>query len=635
MELTTPTPITHVGEQRGMNYTSAPWLLQQGEWRRLLNIRQTNYLEQFPRFVEFASTGLGTVLGIGVLPVQESNRGSWLVWGSTSLSLLQSDGTTTELDSYSACSTPIMPFRYNDVFFYCHDTKPRWTDGGQSMPIWSGRKGWTKDNESLAIGDGPFAKHPFYTEDDSGTFLFVGDVGSSFTWTTDERYRIYVERPNLFPVGTVVRVTNLQTQDQLTGIVLARTDHYLEVRATNTVSDVPNKGAQYEDKTPRFLVTVDDLRHVPAGRYCFVFFDHLVVAGLVGNRNILAWSDVNDLADFEPRSDNEADTYHCSERQRKDDYVTGITGCQPFGDDYLIFTPSCVYSMSYTGLPRVMHVRPLLPDFGNALPYATASLGHNVVWFDIHHGSFFMLTQEGMVNIGAPIAEWFKDTITQEARYAALTWTSVNRQESEVAWWYCGLGQTEPKMAVVYNYATRSWTTRTSPVGVYSHCMIPERAAMIDEQAGTVDSTSSSIDEQDSTGELGQSVFGATSGTLYFESLSSTPIASLLDHDNPIVETGDELFGNFGQVKELASVHLSVGGTHEGVKVEVSARETLASAVTYTDVGTWTSSLPEVALTFPAVVGRVFRLRFTSLGDVHNFAFHGYETNLSKTGARR
>lgn len=636
-DLVSPTPTLHLGQSGGMDYSTPPHLLDQQKWRMLRNIRQGWSLEQVPRLLELVTVGSYPVQGVAAAPNQSANRGLWLAWDDYNLYQVSSSAATV-LDTNTGEPWSRMSIaRHNDYLFYCSNSQPKFTDGAVAWNLWDQRKCFTKHNGALSIGDGAFAPEPFYTLV-GGAYVFDDDLGHSFTWTTGTKYRVYATNARLFPKGSSVKVVRswyegaASVTKTLTGLVLETELDYIVVNATNTVASVPNYGTQTEPTVsadPPWLITSTDMPSVPAGRYCTVFFDHVVVAGLVGNRNVVAWSDVNNYAEFIPDSDNEADTFVCTEHQRIDDLATGITGIQHLGDSLLVFTPSCVYEMTYTGLPRVMHVRPLIKDVGNGLPYATAGLADSVVWFDIHHGSFFMYSQSsGLQNVGAAVSEYFVDTLTTSTANARLTFSFVDREASEVGWWFIGAGDTYN--AVVYNYTNKTWSVRTAPVYVNSHGVVPERAKTVSELTAAVSTYTGHVEDLDETGEGGHILHGGTT-SLYKATFTGSP----LTHDAILVETGDMLFGTLEGMKEVSRIILAVAGTHSGVKVEVSARDRISDTVTYVNCGTWNTTLPEKALTFPVQAGRVLRYRFTPQGDVKSFVFHGYEDNVVQTRARR
>lgn len=444
-QLVSPTPAIHVGKQGGMNYSTPPHLLPEEQWRVLSNIRQSWSLEQARRLSSLVSAGSYPVVGLAAVPVPTSNRALWLAWDYFNMYRVTSSGVTV-LDTKTGTPWSQMSlWKYNDFVFYCSDSQPKFTDGAVAYNVWHDRCCWTKHNASLAVGDGAFAPHPFYHYVGE-VLVFDDDLGNTFDWITGEQYRVYLQKPHLFPPGTSIKIerawcdeelTPTSTLYTLTGLVLETQTDYCVVYATNTQADVPNYGPQLGPALadPPWLVTATNMATVPEGRYCAVFFDHLVVAGLVNNRNKVAWSDVNDFADFLPRSDNEADSFICTECQRPDDITTGITGLQRLGDSLLIFTPGCVYQMTYTGLPRVMHVRPLLRDVGNGLPHASVALADSVMWFDVHHGTFLQFSESGgLQNAGGPIMEYFVEQLTTNAINAKLTTAFVDRESSEVGW---------------------------------------------------------------------------------------------------------------------------------------------------------------------------------------------------------
>jgi hypothetical protein len=378
---------------------------------------------------------------------------------------------------------------------------------------------------------------------------------------------------------------------------------------------------------------------IPSGRYVTTFFDHLVIGAPTFNgvhsphRTI--WSDLYNFSQWIPNSDNEADGYTHSEYERADDIVKGVTGLAHFGEMLLIFTPSCIYAMEYTGLPRVVRVAPLIKDFGNGLPYASAELHNSVVWCDVHHGSFFAFRGQGPENIGQPIADYFFADVTNDSAWLRLTKAVVDRKHHEVMWLYCSKANTSGgyDKAVVYDYTNNAWSTRyvedISAIG-----MLNKRAKAVNAFTGMINSNTTIVNEASASGEqLADVVAGKY---LARTALSTDTEAQLDDQDAPVLETGDLIYGSLQTIKEVSSLWIDADGSvFNGLLVSVSTREFIDDDVVYTTVGLWTKTLEERVLTFAPIVGRILRYKFVPVLPVRDFVFRGFEDNVFNVNSSR
>lgn len=644
-------PVDHLQGLGGMDYTTPPHLLDQQKWRLLYNTRTINgAVQQIARQRLYAqTTHTEEITALAALPTGAADCAAWLALSDTKLTQLASleeaalGATSVVLsDSLTASGHRWGTYVHNGFLFFTNpNNRVRMTDGSRLVETWEGQHSEAVDSTVdpalfVASDDGPdypagpFTLEPFYTWDSlTEDYIPSGYLNTpTFTWTNGVRYRVYVARPRMFSAGMGVTVVRGLTA--LNGLVLNVYTNYIEVLATNTVPGITN--ARYEPTWRVFYTNVPD---VPAGRYVTVFFDHLVVACVQGDPSLVKWSDLYNYARWRPGSDCEADSRKCTDYQRPDDISIGVTGVQHLGEQLVIFTPSCIYAMAYTGLPRVVRVAPLVTDYGNGLPYATAALHDRVVWYDAHRRSFFALSSQGPQDFGAPIATYFASRLNTQSNMAARTWSFVDRVNTEVGWVYCAGTSQVFNEAVVYNWANNTWSVREITQGMSSCGYLYRRARPVRELLSTIDALTGTCDQLEQTSAHAGLAFGNNAGAIYADVASTTALVDYIAQSAPVLETGDLLYGSVRKVKEVHTIAIQVGGTHSGVKVEVSVRDNLTDAVTYENVGTWTSTLPEKELTFRSRVGRVLRYRFTPLGSVRNFVFYGYTDNIMQANANR
>jgi hypothetical protein len=278
-----------------------------------------------------------------------------------------------------------------------------------------------------------------------------------------------------------------------------------------------------------------------------------------------------------------------------------------------------------------------LKDIGNGLPYAVTELNDAAIWCDVHHGTFFMFRNGELHNVGASIATHFFDDVTTDSTWLARTWSYVDRANGEVAWVYRSSTEATGKFdkAVVFDYVREVWYTKGIE-GVTAYGRVNRLAKTIDELTGMVDAQTGVGDLLEVTTKKQGALYGLPLGTVAREEVSADLAATLLTQDQPVLETGDLLYGSAQQVKTVSAITINATGTtFNGVQVEVSARERIDDAVSYTVVGTWTESLAQRMLTFAPKAGKVLRYRFKPVTPVRGFVFRGYEDNVSNTGAHR
>lgn len=635
-----PLPIMRFDMMGGMDYDSRPHLVAPNKWRLLYNVRVNGGMCQIPRKKQALTVG-GTeaIQALVNLPVGEDEYAFWMGLTPTKLyRLAEAGGTQVNATVFTEGARRWSTCVYNGrMWFVNEENRVRCSDGASIIEVWEHRRCHSKASGEELLGDGPFTEEPLYTgpENPEGAREIIGDVGESFTWTTGTHYRIYVKNVNVFEMYAEIeyyRVTGSGTSVTLSGIVTRIDSDYIVVRADNTVASVSNL-----DTDPPGIVRVTQMA-VPAGRYVRAFFDHLVV-GAPTYRGIthldrVMWSSLRDFAQWRPGTENEADSYICTEYQRMDSVLRGVTGVELLGDLCLIFTPSCIYGMQYAGLPRVMRVDPLVPDYGNGLLYATVALDGAVAWYDVHHAGFYIYRGQGPEPVGAGIDDYFAEDVS--STYAQDTYAYVDRLNNEVLWVYKSQESSgEYDKAVAFNFRNKTWSVR-SVENTHSFARVQKRAKTIAELSGTIEALTGTIEDLEQTSEEFLLLWGSANGVVLQEASSGDAVEDLLAADVPVMETGDLLYNVAGRVKEVHEITVNAtASSWTGLQIEVSARESVDSSVAYVDVGTWTPTVAEKHLTFPTQAGKVLRYRFTGEGTVRDMVFSGFEANVINANASR
>ncbi len=624
----------------GMDYDSRPHLVEKNKWRLLFNMRTNGGIQQVARKKQaFTIGGSLDVQALVNLPVGRDEYAYWLGLTKTALHrLTEAGGSQINGTAFAPCDGRWSTCVYNGrLFFVNENNRVMATDGASLIDMWELQKCASKDNGEELLGTGPFTAEPLFEgpPGPSGEFAVVGDLNPVFTWTTDSEYRVYVERPHLFEFDSQIeyhRVTGNGTSVTLSGTVLDVRPDFLVVRADNTVANVPNA-----DTNPPGVVRVAQMS-IPSGRYARVFYDHLIVGAPtyhgIETVDSVMWSDLRDFAQWTPRSNNEADSYLCTEYQRLDSVLRGVTGLQLLGNTCLIFTSSCIYSLEYVGLPRVMQVNPLLPDYGNGLRYATVALDGAVAWYDVHHAGFYIYRGQGPESLGDGINDYFAADLNPT--YAQKTFAYLDRLNSEVVWAYMSTASSGTyDKAVAFNYDNKTWSVRSVED---THCFarVQKRCKTVGELSGTCAALTGTAENLEQTTEEYNLLWGSANGAVLTEAASADADGVLLSQTTPYMETGDLLYGSAQRVKEVNKMTINAtADSFTGIKVEVDARDSVDDTVSYTNVGTWTPTIAEKMLTFATEQGKVLRYRFTPQGTVRDFVFSGFEDNILSADAFR
>lgn len=616
-----------------MDRDSRPYQIAETKWRTVFNFRHNGGLKQLPRKKVVYDLGATTpILYCGGFP-----RDSHSVYAAATASALyqiQTDGTThtaTRLGDLAAVSEHFSSAYYNGQVYLTSPSNPAfYTDGSALSRLYDNRWCWTKDSGEDITGDGPYTLDPIRNASDEIT----GDLGASFTWTAGRYYRVYVTKPRAFAVGFGIQVDQVESgysDTGMAGTVLAVERDYVKVKATNTKASVRNlKGA-----TAAKVSTVQ--ADMPSGRYIKVFFDHLVIGAPSWKGRYepwkIRWSHLKDFAEWEARTDTEADSYTCSEFQHHGELVEGVTGVEMFGDSLLVFTASSIYMVNYTGLPRVVQVVPAVRGYGNGLLYATAALNNAVAFCDVSKLDFCLYRGGTEAeSIGQGIRDYFFTDLNPDPTYAQKTWTFVDKSRDEVGWVYVQTGATDFNRMVVWNYKYNEWSARSAE-NLYCFSVLGRRQKSIAELTGTCSAQVGVAGSLGNTSTILGAVWGNRTGQLLAEASATDLEASLLAQTQPYLETGDFIFGGLQTKSEVDAIALSATSS---VNVYVSARGKPDDTVTWTSVGTWTSSMPTLeTLTFSAKDGNVLRFKFEPVQTVAGCLFSLFETNDYNVGSER
>ena len=640
-------PVSQFDRFGGMNYDVRPFLVGKNEWRLLHNMRTMYGLSQVPPHANVGQLITTEIQKIVNLPTRDTDYGLWLALETNTMWQLRTTGSVALQVFADVGTTRWETCVYDGRLYFVNDNNQvRWCNGARVADIGDNHIARAVPHGMQLIGDGPFSQHPAYDSEPDGIDPTIGDLGTSFSWTINSYYRVYhAGGINYFPVGAVVRYrlnVSSSTILNLDGFVVSVYDKYIVVKASNTLHNVPNTAAG----SMGWVYLLNAV--IPCGRYVSVFYDHLVVGAPTFRGttmlNSVMWSHLYDFTDWQPRIGNEADKYDCTFMQRDDSVIDGVTGMQLMKahtiggliETMLIFTSSCVYAMSYTGLPRVVRVSPLIKDYGNGLLHATASLDDSVVWCDVNHGDFMVYRGQGPESIGGGIRTYFFNDLNTDSDLAQKTWSYVDRLNFEVVWVYVSnASATVCDKAIAFNYSNKTWSVRDAP-GLSAFGRVQRRAKIVEELTGVNSAQTATNAKLARSADSQLLLWGTSSG--YIQKVAGAG-DTMIGQTSVLLETGDLLYGSAQKVKEVSAITINATATvgFTGVVVEVCARESVDTAVTWFNAGVWTSTLPEKMLTFMPQAGKVLRYRFSlaTATAVRGFVFSGFEDNVRGSDANR
>lgn len=133
----------------------------------------------------------------------------------------------------------------------------------------------------------------------------------------------------------------------------------------------------------------------------------------------------------------------------------------------------------------------------------------------------------------------------------------------------------------------------------------------------------------------------ATFGVILRDETAADSTNDLLPADDPVLETGDQHYGNLNVEKETDAIMPNASWLlGNSLKVQVHGRQYLSDVVNFDEpdatVGLWRPTLEEGKLTFndKKRYGRVLRFRFIG-EDLRFLKFDAYAVNMYMRGAER
>tara|TARA_R100000664_G_scaffold29993_2_gene42215 strand:- start:2263 stop:4164 length:1902 start_codon:yes stop_codon:yes gene_type:complete len=159
----------------------------------------------------------------------------------------------------------------------------------------------------------------------------------------------------------------------------------------------------------------------------------------------IAWSDQENITEWEPKSTNTAGSFRLSAG-------SAIVGATRARQETLIWTDTSLYAMSFVGQPFTFSVNLVNEGVGLVGPNAMINTPKGIFWMD----------KKGFYSYGGNIEQlqcsvdaYVFGDLNQTQNYQIFGF--VNKAFDEVGWFYCSEESTVLDRYVVYNYEEGTW----------------------------------------------------------------------------------------------------------------------------------------------------------------------------------
>lgn len=390
------------------------------------------------------------------------------------------------------------------------------------------------------------------------------------------------------------------------------------------------------------------LANAPSARYITAWYDHLVVGvpTFEGSRypDRVMWSHLYDFTKWHPDAPNEADHYDVVEWQQSDYPFSGVTGLAKLGGTLWVYTPTAIVPLRYTGIGQgVIQVvdDQVVTRCGNTYPWTLVSLDRVHFFYDGIENNIFAFDGQTISPVGEPIRRYLEENLNESPTLAAKMWGCVDVENREIWWRFVSkTSNGDFDKAVVFNYRLKLWFT-ASTENVQAFCGSVFVNDTMDSLQGEMQDLQGTMAQLGANEEKVPRIYGADAGKLYRDEETADATASLLPADDPVLETGDFLYGSLNAIKEGREVAVNAGwdATRDPtmrLEVGVAARDYLDDVVNWSDVankaGDWSRNLPEGKLTHRERAGNVLRYRFVGR-NARGLKFTAFEPSVYSKGA--
>lgn len=467
---------------------------------------------------------------------------------------------------------------------------------------------WTQDGGSTWNGPFVITRNP--------TLLSLGvriNFRLSEGYTPTDQWDIYVDKCWFM---TNSEFNKFQTVTWNHGVWFLNTLNQLKFVQAGTVNNV------YQSCTDG----------VPSGVYMVEFYGHLLIGCPTYqgqyHKDWVLGSHLHDPSQWTPAKINEASYYEFDIDVVTGEEPIGLTGLAKLRDWVIVYSPSKIWYLEYVGLEAkglVYQRKPLIEGIGSAFKYGV--IGNDLYHFFWSDENCYMIDgthQRTMLampqTIGDDIKEFFFQDLNQDSTLRNMTWAYIERFFNEVHWVYVSVNSTTLDKELVYNFKEKTWSVKTTDVAIYSRAEVCLPANLdsigtITQQLGQITTTLGQLNQP--SGYIKRILYGGSDYKVFRDEIASDVPAALLPlHNNPYLESQDEIYNSLNEVKHVDG--LIIHGTYdpqtcEGIMVYVAARFSVADPLNWQRVAIWQDKTEYGLFSFPRISGRVFRYKFEAI----------------------
>ena len=275
---------------------------------------------------------------------------------------------------------------------------------------------------------------------------------------------------------------------------------------------------------------------------------------------LIAWSDQENVAQWEPLSTNTAGSLRLSAG-------SSIIGAIRARQETLVWTDTALYSMTFIGQPFTFGVNLVNEGVGLIAPNAAVNTPKGVFWMD--KKGFY--TYNGAVqDIPCTVQDYVFSDLNEGQAFQVFGF--LNKEFDEVGWYYCSGSSTSIDKYVVFNYGEGTWT-----IGEMS------RSSWIDE--GIFNNP--------------MATYTNTSGTGYLYNHETGNDADGSPMDNVFIESSDLDLGDGEEFQSIRRIIPDVkftgdGGSDQTINMVLKTRDFPAESLTTAVTSTCTSSTSKI-----------------------------------------
>jgi hypothetical protein len=161
---------------------------------------------------------------------------------------------------------------------------------------------------------------------------------------------------------------------------------------------------------------------------------------------LIAWSDQENAAEWEPLSTNTAGSFRLSAGSQ-------IIGAIRARQETLIWTDTSMYNMQFIGQPFTFGVNLVNEGVGLIGPNAAVNTPKGVFWMD--KKGFYTYTGQ-VQDIPCSVQDYVFNDLEEGQAFQVFGF--LNKEFDEVGWFYCASDETTISKYVVFNYEEKAWS---------------------------------------------------------------------------------------------------------------------------------------------------------------------------------